>query len=260
MTYDTRLTALAIFLFSFNFLLMGKNSNALPLPSAPDTGTPKGNSIPGTTRSPEIVCPATAKPLTALVANNGKDYTLAAYPNFWFYIPYNPTQINSLEFLLLDGEESQTLYKTTVKLTDKSGIIKIALPQEAQYALKVGQKYHWYFLLDCSQNPVLEPDLAIDGWIERISPTLKVTTQLQLDRHSAYLIYENNQIWFDAIDSLASSYFTTPDRPELKAAWAKLWRNLNYQWLIPETLVGIISYNELDLNENKQGIKQISLD
>jgi Domain of Unknown Function (DUF928) len=259
MTYDTRLTALAIVLFSHIFLVTGGTANALPLPVAPDTGTPRGNSTPGTTRSPEIFCLTTPKPLTALVANNGKDYTLASHPNFWFYIPYHPTQIESLEFLLLDGEESQTIYKTTVKLTDNSGIIKISLPQEAKYALKVGQKYRWYFLLDCQQNPTLEPDLVIDGWIERILPTPELTAQLQLDRHFTYLAYENNQIWFDAIDSLATAYFTTPERSELKAAWAKLWQNFHYQWLIPETLVETSNYSNLDLKENKEGIKQISL-
>jgi hypothetical protein len=252
--------ALSLILFSLDFCPTIKTASALPLPIAPDTGTPKGNSTPGTTRAPEDPCPHAAKPLTALVANNGKDFTLAAHPNFWFYIPYSRDHIHSLEFLLLDGEESETIYETEVELIDNSGIIKITLPQKTEYALQVGRQYRWYFLVNCEENANLEPDLAIDGWVERITPTPELTSQLELNKNSTYLVYERHQIWFDAIDSLASAYFSSPDRPHLKTAWTKLWQNLQYQWLIPETFAASRNYNNPDILENKGKIKHFSLD
>jgi hypothetical protein len=209
--------------------------DALSLPIAPDTGTPKGNSTPGTTRRPEISCQETIEPLTALVANNGKDYTIAAHPNFWFYVPYPAGEIASLEFLLLDGQESQTIYKTKVDLHNKAGIIKVSLPQKAPYALEVGKKYRWYFLLDCVQNTTSEPDLVVDGWIARVSINPQLTEKLKLAGQSDYAVYQENQLWFDGINALINAYFNAPDRPELRSAWSHLWHTLNYQWLISKT-------------------------
>jgi hypothetical protein len=244
------LAALPLILFSIDFCPTIETASAFPLPVAPDTGTPKGNSTPGTTRTPEDPCPHTIKPLTALVANNGKDFTIAARPNFWFYVPYPRDRIHSLEFLLLDGEESETIYTTEVELIDNSGIIKITLPQEQKYALQVGRRYRWYFLVNCKENANLEPDLAIDGWIERIAPTAELISQLKLNTDSTHLVYERHQIWFDAIDSLASAYFSSPDRPEIKNAWAELWQNLQYQWLIPETFAASRNYDTPDRSGN----------
>ncbi|MEM7760632.1 MAG: DUF928 domain-containing protein, partial [Cyanobacteria bacterium P01_A01_bin.40] len=61
-------------------------------PEPPKTGTPSGNTTPGTTR-PEISCPTTAKPLTAIVANQGQDWTVKEYPTFLFYVPYSAPEI-----------------------------------------------------------------------------------------------------------------------------------------------------------------------
>jgi hypothetical protein len=260
MIYPKKSIALAILLSSLNFFCAKGIVEAQVLPTAPDTGTPRGNSTPGTTRRPRDTCPSVAKPLTALVANNGKDYTLSSHPNFWFYIPYSADRIHSLEFLLLDEAESETIYKTTVRLTDNSGIIKISLPPKPQYALEVGQKYRWYFLLNCENDASLEPDLAIDGWVQRIPTTPEIEAQLRLNANFPYLTYERHQIWFDAIDSLASVYLTAPNRPEYESAWVRLWQSLRYQWLIPESLVGSSNCDNLDLPENKEKINHISLD
>ena len=65
-----------------------------------------GTPTPATTRGDTWAnCPKTPKPLTALLANNGSDFTLSEYPTFWFYIPYAPERIGYMEFLLLDVED-----------------------------------------------------------------------------------------------------------------------------------------------------------
>jgi hypothetical protein len=195
-----------------------KRQNSSEPPPAPNTGTPTGNPTPGTSR-PEATCPQTNKPLTALVANKGSDYTRSEYPTFWFYVPYAPEQISNMEFLLLNGKENQTVYQTTIRLVQKSGIIKITIPSLPQYALKVNGNYRWYFMLDCKPDRNDEPDRVINGWIQR-----KATNSQQ-------------KFWYDTITNLAEQYEATPEKTEIKENWANLLKSLGYGWVVPEPFV-----------------------
>jgi hypothetical protein len=188
-------------------------------PAAPDTGTPKGNPTPGTSR-PEATCPKTNKPLTALVANKGSDYTRSEYPTFWFYIPYTPDRISNMEFLLLNGKEDRTVYRTAIALTQKPGIIKITIPSSPQYAIKANENYRWYFMLDCEPDRSDEPDRVVDGWVQR-----KPTNFQQ-------------EFWYDTIANLAERYAANPENSEIKAAWVNLLKSLGYSWVVPESFVG----------------------
>jgi Domain of Unknown Function (DUF928) len=192
--------------------------NSSDPPAAPSTGTPSGNPTPGTTR-PEATCPKTNKPLTALIANNGSDYTDSEYPTFWFYVPYDPNQISKIEFLLLNGKERQTIYRTAIRLADKSGIIKITIPSQPQYALKIDEDYRWYLLLDCNPDRSDEPDRVVDGWVQR-----KPTNSQQA-------------LWYDRITDLAEQYAANPENRELQADWANLLESMGYGWVVPEPFV-----------------------
>lgn len=203
------------------------------LPRPPNTGTPSGNPIPGTTR-PEIACPETAKPLTALVANNGSDLTESQWPTLWFYLPYSPAQISNLEFLLLDGNERQTIYRTSIELTQQPGVIKIALPQEPEYALQAEQTYRWRLNLDCEPDTTVEPDLVLDGWIRTAGAPRDSQAPVNL---KDYYNQRDREIWYDAINSLAELYFANPADPEVSAAWTELLESLEIDWVIGESLV-----------------------
>jgi hypothetical protein len=190
------------------------------LPRPPDTGTPTGRPVPGTTR-PEAACPATAKPLMAIVANNGKDFTLSAHPTFWFYIPYRAEQLKTIEFMLLNRNERETIYQTSIKLMDKPGLIKVALPNDSQFALAENQTYRWRLNLDCQPDRTLEPDLAIDGWVRR----LPMNSQL-----------ENNHIWMDAIARAAEQHFANPTDVTSHRSWRQILHILNLSELAEEPL------------------------
>lgn len=209
-------------------------SSAQLLPEPPDTGTPSGNPTPGTSR-PEASCPDLPKPLTlaAIVANNGKDFTLSAYPTLWFYVPYRAEQISRIEFLLLSGNERETIYSTTIQPAKQPGVIKIAIPNNAKYALKPNQTYRWRLNLDCQPDRTVEPDLLIDGWIRRVSSTPQLQAQLKKSSEAAR-IYQENQIWYDAIDELAKQYFTNPLNARANQAWTELLQTLNLTWIRSE--------------------------
>ncbi len=205
-------------------------------PKAPKTGTPSGNTTPGTTR-PEASCPATPKPLTALFANQGQDFTLAEYPTWLFYIPYNPQEISLMEFLLFNETQTKTIYHAPVKLSNKPGIIKIQLPPEADHSLAVNTTYHWRFNLDCEPDRTITPDLVLQGWIRRIPLNSQIENELKSAESQEYLVYQNHDIWYDALSNLAQLYFTNPKNSELIQVWQDTLELLELDWVISEPLV-----------------------
>lgn len=210
------------FILLVNLPVLANNSSQLPTP--PQTGTPKGNPTPGTTR-PQQVCPKTDKPFTALVANNNSDYTTLEYPSFWFYVPYSAQEISSLEFILLDERERKTIYKTQLNLTDRAGIIKFTLSEENAPALEANTTYRWYLMLNCYPYDSDEVDLAVDGWIRRVS---------------AQNIPQES-VWYDRIANTAQAYFNNPNNQEIDQKWTDLLTTLGYQWIISEPFIKSIS-------------------
>lgn len=205
-------------------------------PKPPDTGTPTGDPTPGTTR-PEATCKETTKPLTALFANNGSDFTVSEYPTFWFYIPYTAKEISSIKFLVLDERERTTIYRTSVQLTEKSGIIKITIPSDPRYALQVNQNYRWRLNLNCEPDTTVEPDLVVNGWIRRIGISSELVNQLEAVKPKAYIVYQDNGIWYDAIANLAELHFNNPENSQFKQDWANLLQSLGLAGVAQEPFV-----------------------
>lgn len=192
------------------------------LPPPPDTGTPTGDPTPATTR-PQTTCPVTNRPLTALIANKNQDYTNKEYPTVWFYIPYSSQQISQLEFVLLDGSERQTIYRTAIKLTDKPGFIAVTIPSQPQYALQSHQLYRWYLMVDCQNTINDEPALVVNGWIRRMPNSSS----------------ESTVVPYDTIHELAQQHFANPKNEDINQAWDNLLRSLGYGWLVEESLADL---------------------
>jgi Domain of Unknown Function (DUF928) len=219
--------AVAISLILTSFIIIHPIYRAFSgLPEPPKTGTPIGDSNPGGKR-PETTCKETIQPLTALLANNGSDFTTSEYPTFWFYIPYSSEEIRNIKFLLLDGKERRTIYRTSIKLTGKPGIIKVTIPTEQKYALKVNELYRWRLNLDCNPDKTLEPDLEVDAWVRRKEIDSQLENELKAIPNQKYVAYGNNNIWYDAINNLAELHFSNPNSRELSDAWRKLLTSLD---------------------------------
>ena len=215
-------------------------------PTPPRTGTPKGNPTPGTTR-PETSCKDTDQTLTALFANNELDYSHSEYPSFWFYIPYNPNDIHQIEFLLLDSRERQTIYRTGVELTEGAGVIQIEVPRKKQPALKLHKIYRWYLKLDCNPNKSNEPDLVVDGWLRRMPLNASLPDPSDAITFQNYLFYRENNLWYDAINTLAQLHFTNSDNHRFSSAWVDLLNSFGSGKVAPEEMVNSELYNiEID--------------
>ena len=205
-------------------------------PKAPKTGTPVGHSTPGTTR-PEAACPDTPKPLTAIFANRGKDYTVAKYPSFYFYIPYTSQQVSSIEFLILNETETKTIHHSLVELQDRPGIIKVQLPKDAKNALEVDRTYQWRFNLDCQPDETIAPDLVLNGWIKRVTASSEITDELKSAKSEEYAIYQQHDLWYDAIANIGDLYFTNPEDKEIGKVWQTTLQQLSLDWIIDESFV-----------------------
>ena len=189
-----------------------------PLPPAPGDGTPDGHRTPGGTRGD---CKQTNKLLSALVPKNGKGLTTAEHPVFWFYIPDAPEAIDSIEFSLhpLSGNESTTLYRTSLQLTKTPGVIGIPLPPSPEHSLKLNETYHWRLIVNCDRQQTSEDVLELEGWVTRVQPS------------------PNQVIWYDELTNLAKRYLSEPQNPEIKKAWTELLKSVGLEGLAQAPLI-----------------------
>jgi len=196
------------------------------LPPPPDTGTPDGQRIPGGTR-PELTgaCKQTDQPLTALVPEGGKGLTTAEHPVFWFYVPYAPKDIHSIEFSLHNRQETATLYRTALQLTKTRGVVGIPLPPISKHSLNFNESYHWYFVVKCKPTKTFENDVVLDGWVTRVQQSLDSDNQF-------------NVIWYDELTNSAKRYLSEPQNIGAKNAWVNLLQSVGLAGLAQAPLNG----------------------
>lgn len=221
------LAAIALVLSSLMTVqLLSEKANAIDPP--PDRGTPKDSSPPTITRPPKCLSQEVPGNLTALVMNNGSDYTLSASPTLWVRVPFSKDSISSIDLTIYDETERKTLYTQSFKSPQTPGFIPIPLFPSRQNALKVGQTYRWYIGVKCKSTEGAA-GAEIRGWIQRKAITPAIKQQLGVTKQQQYKIYQQNQIWYDAIDSLARAYFSDRNNPELRKAWTDLLKKLQVQ-------------------------------
>lgn len=202
-----------------------------------------GGRVPGRRRggARRGACPvaATAIELTALVPNTEmttqslpETYvggrTTAAYPTFWFYVPYALTADLTAEFILQD-EAGQDLYRVTSAELPISkptpGIVGVTLPATAA-PLEVGKVYQWYFKLSCGA----EAPLYVQGGIERVALPPELASQLaNATPQEQAKLYWQNEVWYDAATILARLYQNNPTDPTIQSAWADLLRSIGLE-------------------------------
>lgn len=147
--------------------------------TSPQTGTPVGSNrsqIPGATRSP-FSCNSTSIPLVALIANQGKDYTLHSHPRFWFYLPVFTAKITTLEFTLRNAANQTATYRIPFA-ANPTGLFRISLPKEAEFALQDGENYTWQLKLVCREENKVTRSYRVTGGIQKLATTPELELQL----------------------------------------------------------------------------------
>lgn len=204
-------------------------------------GTPPPNAAPprpGTTS-----CPPVDKPVVPLVYGRGTDFTQLEQPTLLFYVPYEAEEISAIEIIIRDPI-FRVLGQYEVREIARSGILKVTLP----YSFEIDKNYQILFKLYCENRDVenINPDVVLSTWVQRKSGSAIEFSDLE--PFEKYQLYRENEIWYDAIVTLADLHSSNPKNPEISAAWSELLDSLiiaeelpegllNLEWLTEEPLV-----------------------
>lgn len=179
-------------------------------------------------------CLKGSQQLTSLVPQSRLGLTYSSNPTFYWYVPQSPA--TTAKFLLLNNDDSDVVYETTLALPKQSGIVSFTLPSSAP-PLAVGKQYHWYLVVGCSQidqsaNP------SVEGWVERVAPEATLKTQLDKATPAEQVqIYANNGIWHEAVTTLVGLRQTNPTDRSAIAGWQALLTSVNLERLASEPLL-----------------------
>lgn len=231
----TLLTALLLIPQPGNTKESKSNSNRLP--PAPDTGSPEEDFSAGGTRDnrpKNTVCGVDEQEIAYLLGNKNREFTLDAYPTFWFHIPNAMNEVAQMRFVVTELETGKKIYDRVIEGTKRSGITGIDLPKEKQYALSPEVNYAWSLRVDCAQTDG-ESKIALEGWLTRLSSDSRLKNQLatasEVEKHKIYL---KHNLLYDALTELAQRRIAEPNSIQTKTAWNELLTTLGWQDLIEQ--------------------------
>ena len=186
-------------------------------------------------------------PLTALSPETNLGFTVAAYPQFFFYIPQ--MQVKALKFSILK-EDNKKIYEKTLAIPSTSGIFNLSIPANKSLpALEVGKDYHWYFQIIC---PGLDNGNSyVDGWVQRVEPnsTSRRPLERTATRENVSGDYaqrsakgdRKNEFWYDAITTIAKKRRANPQNATISAEWENLLRSEGLENIAQMPLVGSLA-------------------
>ncbi|WP_432808295.1 DUF928 domain-containing protein [Pantanalinema sp. GBBB05] len=156
--------------------------------------------------------------------------TISERPTIWLYFPGLAPNANpaSIKFeLVLQNAANQPLYRASLPLPTKAGLVGIPLPA-AQAALAPNQMYHWYIKAQCPAAPMQQQaSVYVDGWVRRIIPNMTLLNQLQqATPEQKFILYAEQGIWYDALNTLAQLRQTRPNDPTLSRDWGELLKSI----------------------------------
>lgn len=226
------------------FTLPGKAEEAQTrdnsLPQSPDTGTPEDDFSAGGTRDNHLldnICGINSQKIVYLLGNENREYTLSAYPTFWFHIPHDINSEAKIEFALKELETDKEIYNQIVPAKSKSAIKGIALPKDKINALSFNTNYVWSLEVSCPQT---EPEalITLSGWLSRLPITPQIKNQLAATPTlEKYQVYLKNEVLYDALSELANYRIVEPNNIQIANAWNQLLTELGWQDLIQQNNV-----------------------
>jgi len=175
--------------------------------------------------------------LTALVPENHIGRTVSEYPVFFFYLPETEAQL--AEFVLQD-ENGNLIYQTTLKINNSSGVIGVSIPANKNVSpLQLGKNYRWSVALICDTED-RSADVLETGIVRRVELSADIRSQLdQANSREKAVIYAQNGIWQDALIALAAARRANPNDAQLAADWKSLLDSVKLSEIAGEAIVKI---------------------
>ncbi|MEO0407209.1 MAG: DUF928 domain-containing protein [Cyanobacteria bacterium P01_A01_bin.135] len=176
-------------------------------PPSPPPNPPPSQTRPGGGLNPDssAICAPQNDSLQALVPVETPVLTASAHPIFFFYVPFSNEVVERAEFsMLLWPGELERHYKADILLPDSPGIVGVTLPDGPDYALDAGQNYRWYLNIYCQDGGGQQPDLTVNGVVQRVTLTAAGDRQGQ---------GAAPEIWHDALASAVEQLERSPEDP-----------------------------------------------
>ncbi len=172
--------------------------------------------------------------ITPLIPESNIGLTLTESPTLFVYVSQPAAQV---EFILLNEDESEVVYETTLK-NDKAGIVGVSLSEKDQTKnIEVGKRYVWSFALAC--DPLERSgDYIVKGWMQRIEPQANLKNDLaNPDPMAKVIAYAKNGIWYETLATLAQMRNLAPDDSRLTAEWTQLLQSQGLESIAYQPLV-----------------------
>ncbi|MEH2053628.1 DUF928 domain-containing protein [Nostoc sp.] len=231
--------------------VLGQKSASIhfnPPPPPPNRGLP-GKRGEGASRGN---CTALGLPLTALVPsyeqrlNQGAGeititqvlgLTSVEQPSFWFYVPYNQSSIQAIEFVL-QTEQNKTIHRANISVPLIPGIVRVQL-QNTTTLLETNKLYHWFFkvITTCNSNQSVTLNF-VEGWVQRVNLDVALRDQFkQFSPQQQAAIYAKNGIWYDALTTLAELRLKGSQDSGLTEDWKNLLKVIQLEEMATEPLL-----------------------
>ncbi|GJQ58681.1 MAG: hypothetical protein SCALA701_14820 [Candidatus Scalindua sp.] len=143
----------------------------------------------------------------SVLAPNHVGLTVKEQPTLYWHLS-NPMN-NRIEFGITQNQIIQPLLKTHLKVRPQTGIQTIRL---ADYGIRLlpGKQYQWYIkIVQETENET--KNNIVRGMIRRIKPDQALSAQIEKSETSTVpIIYAQEGIWYDAIETLATLIDTSP--------------------------------------------------
>ncbi|MBD1869006.1 DUF928 domain-containing protein [Cyanobacteria bacterium FACHB-471] len=201
-------------------------------PPEPPPDPPPNDSRPGGGLNPQdpLSCNSLNNSVRALIPVENPVLTTTGSPTFLFYIPFGAEQIQFGEFSLLSWPgEQQRLYQVRFALPATPGIVSVTLPPQPEYTLQEGDHYRWYFQLYCQGGTGRQPDLTVNGMVQRVALTPERERQIR---------DATPEIWYDALSQVAAQLQASPQDAALLEEWRSLLQTIEAEDLAQEPLLG----------------------
>ena len=179
------------------------------------------------------------KPLTILTPTTNLGLTVTANPTFFVYMPR--TSATAARFVLVDEENANRVYEKTFAIPTTPGIVSLKLSADNGLpSLKLGKNYHEYISILCESQD-RSGDIYVDGWVQRIELLPSLASQLEkasLDKRVA--LYQKNQLWYDALTTLAQERRLHPRDSVIADEWSTLLRSQGLDEIAQEPIVASV--------------------
>jgi len=203
------------------FILTPLSINSQPSPPPlgnPDDRKPDGTRSPSCTENSDLTNVIPLTPLLPLTNNNSNyifaEQTTLEYPTFWFYIPYQISEVTSADFYIsdLNNDEQKTVYRTSLQLPQIPGFFSINILENNQPLEINSTGYRWTLIISCSNDNFVYHE----GLIKRVALNNELNNQLQgATLEEKINLYLEHNLWYDLGNYL----------PEIQQN-SQLWQNI----------------------------------